>query len=202
MLTSLALGAGCWDASGSLNSPKREEVNTPIVSGWHDPLVRMPERELKLTFGLYVTPDPDQNPIDPPERFIGYHTALDIEVLPDEDQAEVMVYAVCDGPIIFSSIVDGYGGTLVQACDYLDQPVTVLYGHLDPASLAAKSSTSVSAGDQIAQLGEGNTSETSFNRKHLHLGIHKGSELVLKGYVQSVSELENYLDPKNIFHYE
>ena len=112
------------------------------------------------------------------------------------------VYAICAGPIIFSSFVEGYGGTLVQACSYEEQPVTVLYGHLDPASLTAKGTTALTAGTPIARLGDGNTSETSFNRKHLHLGIHKGSELVLKGYVQSESEIDNYLDPKVVFHYE
>jgi hydrogenase/urease accessory protein HupE len=59
--------------------------------GLTHPLSKFDERPKLLTFGLFVTSNPDQNPIDPPERFVGYHTALDIETFDDEQAAEVLV---------------------------------------------------------------------------------------------------------------
>ena len=202
LMAGLVLGAGCSDSSLSILGSVIKQDQPEVVSGWHDPLQNVSERALKLTFGLYVTPDPAQNPIDPPERFTGYHTALDFEVLPNESGQDVTVYAMCEGPIILSRVVDGYGGTLVQACEYDGEPVTVLYGHLDPTSLIATGDTPIAAGESLGWLGDGGTSETSFNRQHLHLGIHKGTEIVLTGYVQSAAELNNFIDPKIVLGYD
>jgi murein DD-endopeptidase MepM/ murein hydrolase activator NlpD len=159
------------------------------------PLSRFDERPKLLTFGLYVTPDPEQNPIDPPERFIGYHTALDLETFAEEANEPVDVYAICDGQIKEARTAEGYGGVMVQSCTIGRQEVTVLYGHVEPTSFAKKAGDSVARGEKIAQLADARSEGSGLTRKHLHLGIHKGSEVVLLGYVQDQKELENYIDP-------
>lgn len=165
--------------------------------GFVFPLDDASSRETPLHFGLYVTPDPAHNPISPPERFIGFHTALDFEILDGEETEEVAVYAICDGRIIDSQSAEGYGGVLVQSCTYQGQPITVLYGHLDTESLA-KNKTRVTRGQKIASLAAANTADSGDTRKHLHLGIHKGAGLQLLGYVQTVEELNSYIDPASV----
>lgn len=161
------------------------------------PLSRFDDRPKLLTFGLFVTPNPDQNPINPPERFVGYHTALDIETFDDEQavEIEVSVTAVCDGQMEVARTADGYGGVLIQSCWINGQDTMVLYGHLDPASFTKQPGQSVTRGEKLAILGDEKSAESGFTRKHLHLGIHKGKEIVLLGYVQTQAELENYIDP-------
>jgi murein DD-endopeptidase MepM/ murein hydrolase activator NlpD len=179
----LALGAGCTDRS------------------WPAPLNNIEEDDLLLTFGLYVTPDPNQNPIDPPERFTGYHTALDVEVETNELNQEVPVFAICDGEVVYRQNVEGYGGVLIQQCTYAGDEVTVLYGHLDLDSIPAQVGEAVKARDTVGNLGDHKSAETSENRKHLHLGIHKGTEIELRGYVQTEGELEAFIDPAIVLGY-
>jgi len=159
------------------------------------PIERYSERPKLLTFGLYVTPDPEQNPIDPPERFIGYHTALDLEIFEEEQEKEVPIYAACDGQVIFAQSTEGYGGIIIQSCQLKNQPVTVLYGHIDPDSFQTHVDNFVKRGDKIALLAQANSAGSGFNRKHLHFSIHKGAEIKTLGYVQTKEELTDYIDP-------
>ncbi|HZZ99469.1 MAG TPA: hypothetical protein VFK07_02035, partial [Candidatus Paceibacterota bacterium] len=53
-------------------------------------------------------------------------------------------------------------------------------------------------GDFIGNLGKGYSSQTDGERKHLHLGIHKGSAVDITGYVSSDDLLSNWLDA-NLF---
>jgi hypothetical protein len=184
-----AIGATTWAVKKS--DPQESS------GGLTHPLTKFESRPKLLTFGLFVTPNPDQNPIDPPERFTGYHTALDIETFDDEQAPEVLVEvkAICDGQLQVARTAEGYGGVLIQSCRINDQDVTVLYGHLDPASFTKQPGQAVAGGERLAVLGDEKSAESGFTRKHLHLGIHKGSEIVLLGYVQSQAELANYIDP-------
>ncbi len=148
-----------------------------------------------LTFGLYVTPDPTHNPIQPPERFIGYHVGLDFEIDPSEAEEEVPVYALCTGPVLSNAWTLGYGGLLIQECEWQSSPITVLYGHIQPSSSTHAVGEILVSGQRIALLGEAKSNDTDGNRKHLHLGIHKGSSIDTLGYVQKPEELDQYLDP-------
>ncbi len=56
-------------------------------------------------------------------------------------------------------------------------------------------------GDFIGNLGDGYTVETDNERKHLHLGIHKGIEINLLGYVQNEAELNNWINPWDILKF-
>jgi hypothetical protein len=169
----------------------RPEEHRPLGQ----PLTRFDERPKLLTFGLYVTPDPDTNPIDPPERFTGYHTALDLEIFEEELNQTVQVNAICDGRILRAETAEGYGGVMVQSCKLDGQDVTVLYGHVEPASFAKKINETVRTGEKLAELANENSPGSGLTRKHLHLGVHKGNEVDLLGYVQTAQELENFIDP-------
>jgi len=155
-------------------------------------LDRPSERASKKTFGQYIT---SQNSPVQPERFSGHHTGVDFEVFEDELDSEIMVTAFCDGPLVQKSTISGYGGVAVQQCTLDDQAVTVLYGHLSLTSITAAIEKNLSIGDPIGLLGADKSIETDGERKHLHFGIHKGDSVNVKGYVQSESELINWLDP-------
>lgn len=168
-----------------------------VAPALHQPMDNAPNRPTPLSFGLRVTPDPDENPIDPPERFTGYHAAVDYEVSADELEAEVPVYAVCGGRVMYSGFAEGYGGLVVHRCRIGGEDVTVLYGHLSLEGLPEERAV-VRAGQRIGVLAPARSYESGGNRKHLHLGIHRGRSLDVRGYVQTEEELADYLDPAGV----
>jgi hypothetical protein len=177
--------------------PKCEFAACPEVklSAVKLPIDRAAERITKKPFGKYV--NPNNSPVSP-ERFTGYHVAVDFEAFEDEKDKDVRVSTICAGPLLVRRSVDGYGGVAVQECSIQDQVVTVLYGHLRLSSIVAKVGQEIKAGETLGVLGTGYTAETDNERKHLHLSIHKGADPVLTGYVQNQSLLSNWLDPKII----
>lgn len=163
----------------------------------HEPLDSSGARQSPLHFGVRVTPDPKDNPISPPERFEGYHAGVDFEVGADELEKEVPVYAICSGKVSYSGFAEGYGGLIVQLCTLDGQQVNVIYGHLTLSSLV-KQGKKLSAGDKLGTLGEARTHDADGNRKHLHLGIHKGKAVSMLGYVQDEAALEEFIDPLSL----
>ncbi|HLM84210.1 MAG TPA: M23 family metallopeptidase [Candidatus Bathyarchaeia archaeon] len=160
-------------------------------SGFQPPLDRADERVTKKPFGIFITPQ--TSPVQP-ERFRGYHTGTDFEIFPEELNMDVPVHAICTGKILSRKYASGYGGVLVESCTLDNQPITVIYGHLKLASIMKKSGDNLSAGDEIGDLGKAYSFETSGERKHLHLGIHKGPSNNILGYVQSQSQLSGWID--------
>lgn len=154
-------------------------------------------RETPLHFGMYVTPDPATNPIDPPERFTGWHTGTDFEISPSEADEEVDVYAVCNGTVRYGGFAEGYGGVIDQNCTLKGEPVTVIYGHLTIEGLPA-AGTMLTQGQKIATLGAAKSHDTDGNRKHLHFTIHKGKTSSMLGYVQTEDELKDFIDPQTV----
>lgn len=167
------------------------------AGGFVQPMDDTDDRPMLLTFGLYVTPDPAQNPIDPPERFTGYHSALDIEIFEDEEDKDVPVYAVCDGTVTYAGFAGGYGGLVKQTCRLDGEDIMVLYGHLAISGMVNEGVT-VSAGDVIGRLGASRSPDTDGSRKHLHLGMHRGAGDFSLGYVQSEEELKSFIDPTDV----
>lgn len=159
-----------------------------------DPLPKASMRATPLSFGLHVTPNSEQNPIDPPERFTGYHTGVDYEVTTEELEDEVPVFTICKGKVAYSGFASGYGGVLIQYCRLAGAPVTVLYGHLSLDGLPSKG-TMLQSGNRIGALASAKSEESGGNRKHLHLGIHRGSEIKFLGYVQREDDLTEFLNP-------
>lgn len=157
------------------------------------PTSRAKERITKKPFGIYITPK--TSPVQP-EKFSGYHTGTDFEAFPEEANTDVPVMAICEGKLLQKRTATGYGGLVVQACDVDGESITVVYGHVRLSSVTAKVGDVLKRGGQIAMLGKGYSSETSGERKHLHLGIHKGTSVVILGYVKNQSALSSWLDIK------
>lgn len=165
--------------------------------GFSQPLEHATNRPTPLHFGLHVTPDPADNPIDPPERFTGYHVATDYEVSADELDTPTPVYGICRGKVVYSGFAEGYGGLLIQRCTLDGEPISVIYGHLSRTGLLEDGVT-VKSGQQIGYLADAHSTDSDGNRKHLHLGIHKGKALDMRGYVQTEAEIAEYVDPATV----
>ena len=155
------------------------------------PLNRAGERITKKPFGIFITPQ--TSPVQP-EKFRGYHTGTDFEILPGEENAEVSVKAVCSGKLVMKKSATGYGGVAVESCELNGEPITVVYGHLKLASININVEEKINAGDMLGILGRGYSNETNGERKHLHLGFHKGGSVNILGYVQNKSDLFKWLD--------
>lgn len=155
------------------------------------PIDRATERVTKKSFGTFVTPE--NSPVQP-ERFRGYHTGTDFEIFSDEADKPVNILVICSGKIIKKNWVSGYGGVVVESCELENKPITVLYGHMNLASIKIKLNEAVNAGAELGQLGKGYSTETDGERKHLHLSIHHGTNIDVRGYVQQKSELSQWID--------
>lgn len=170
------------DVSASANSTS--SVFAAPIDSWQSRVTKKP-------FGIYITP---QNSPVQPERFTGYHTGVDFETFVEEQNVDVSIYAICSGPLKVKEWISGYGGVAVQACKLDNQDIAVIYGHLRLSSISASVGQELTAGDKLAVLGTGFSQETDGERKHLHLGIHKGTAINFAGYVQNQAELENWVD--------
>lgn len=161
------------------------------------PIDRALERMTKKPFGIYITPQ--NSPVES-ERFSGFHTGTDFEIFPGEETKDILIRAICGGDLIFKNFVLGYGGVAIQACRIDNQKITILYGHLRLASISPKTGDFLTPGDLIGVLGTGFSAETDRERKHLHLAIHKGVEINLRGYVPDQQLLSAWLDPVSFFN--
>ncbi len=164
---------------------------------WIPPLHQDSKRITKKPFGVHITPQ--NSPIEQ-ERFSGYHTGVDYELLPGESAQTVAVRAACAGKVLYKEWVKGYGGVVVQECLLDGELVTTLYGHLDISSVEIPLNTILQPGDIIGYLGNGFTRQTDNERAHLHFAIHHGTELVLLGYVDDNSQLQDWINPVEIFY--
>ncbi len=154
------------------------------------PLERAEDRITKKPFGIKVSPT--DSPVSP-EKFSGYHTAVDFETFPEEADSTVVVKAVCSGELRIKRAATGYGGIAVQSCTVHDQAVTIIYGHLKLSSISATVGQSLKQGETLAVLGKGFSSETDGERKHLHLGIHTGTAVDIRGYVPTADALKGWI---------
>lgn len=160
-----------------------------------DPLPRTDERPILKPFGIHITRE--NSPVKP-ERFSGYHTGIDFEILPGEEESDVEVRAICNGAILQARRVSGYGGVLIQSCALNDEAVTVLYGHLDLSSVTHAVGDVLRQGNRIGVLGNPSEGETDGERKHLHLGVHRGTSIELRGYAPRKEDLSRWIEPANI----
>lgn len=165
-----------------------EIINTEIPL--HNALTRI----TKKSFGTYITPE--NSPVSP-EKFRGWHTGTDFEILPGEENTDITFYAICDGNILQKRSASGYGGLLIQACTINAIDVTVIYGHVNITSIAKNVGDPLTQSETIGILGQVGV-ETDNERQHLHLGIHKGMGINILGYVQNQSQLEDWLDFSSI----
>jgi len=169
------------------NTSSAAPANTEV-----EPIANFFSRITKKPFGIYITPQ--TSPIQP-EKFTGYHTGADAETTSTEAKIDVPIMAVADGTVVFAGHVNGYGGVIIIRNKFGKETVTTLYGHLRITSFTKKTNDAVKRGEKIAVLGNGFTSETDGERKHLHFGVVKGSTINFKGYVQTKSALSAWEDP-------
>lgn len=174
--------------------PKPKEMAKKKVS-FLSPLDRLEERVTLKAFGDFITRE--TSPVQP-ERFAGFHTGIDLEVFPAEIEQDVFVKTVCEGKLLTKRLASGYGGVVVQSCILESSPVTVVYGHMDISSVTQQQGAILEKGIVFGKLGENKSSQTDGERKHLHLGFHKGGSVNLLGYVSSKKELEGWIDPLQI----
>ncbi len=179
-----------------------EQVKSEVVlphqqeSAFISPLLRAGERVTKKPFGMVITPE--TSPVQP-ERFWGYHAGTDFETFEEEAEADVVVRAICSGPVLLKQRASGYGGVVVQRCFRGQEPMTIIYGHLRLKSVEKVVGEELFAGEALGLLGTGESQETDGERKHLHVGIRSGSEVDIRGYVVSKPELEEWIDPCRLF---
>ncbi|MFA5935314.1 MAG: peptidoglycan DD-metalloendopeptidase family protein [Patescibacteria group bacterium] len=155
------------------------------------PMTDALRRVTKKTFGMEVHPEtsPVQN-----DRFDGYHVGVDFETDETEQDIDVVVSAICDGPLLSKNFAKGYGGFALQSCVLDGEDVIITYGHLDLENIEVEPKQILTRGERIGVLGKGHSRETDGVRKHLHLGIHRGTETDIRGYVQKKEEIEKWLD--------
>lgn len=195
------VGIWVWSEFSSLNKnqPNNNQINSPAANNTTtapanllvDPIANAKSRITKKPFGIYITPK--ISPVQP-EKFTGYHTGVDFETLPNEQNIDVLIYAVCAGKLLVKERASGYGGVAVQACELQGQAATIVYGHMRLTSIEATVGQPLTAGEQLGVLGTGYSQETDGERKHLHLGIHKGTAVNILGYVQQQSALSQWLN--------
>lgn len=161
------------------------------------PMDQFEKRISKKPFGLEVSPT--NSPVQP-ERFSGFHTAVDLEVFRNEIEKPVNVVAACGGEMLSADTVNGYGGLVVQECLYGDQSIAVLYGHMNIANVQVKPGQYLQPGQQIGVLGNHESSQTSGERKHLHFGMYKrsGFDLDIRGYVPTKDQLDSWINPQDV----
>jgi murein DD-endopeptidase MepM/ murein hydrolase activator NlpD len=148
------------------------------------------DRITKKRFGQYISPQ--NSPVEN-EKFEGFHTGVDFET-DDEEGKDVPVYAICQGYILESKFISGYGGLIAQSCEIKGEPVIVLYGHVDISyELGVDIGEQVLAGQKITILAE-EGKNTDGGRKHLHLSIRRGEEIDYRGYVETEKELNGWLN--------
>jgi murein DD-endopeptidase MepM/ murein hydrolase activator NlpD len=203
----LLLAAGCSNTqpiTSTTNNPGTSPVVSPSASGsptpsplptkqaqLQEPISGGLSRVTKKPFGIYITPK--TSPVQP-EKFTGYHTGIDFETTSAEANIDVPIMAACNGKLLMKKYATGYGGVSVQSCVLNGNAVTIIYGHLRLSSITPSVGDSLKAGDKIAFLGTGYSSETDGERKHLHFGIHVGTAVNILGYVQTKTALSGWLD--------
>jgi len=177
-------------------SAEQQSENDNDNSLLKEPISDAISRITKKPFNIYITPK--TSPVQP-EKFSGFHTGTDFEIFDNEQDIDVAVYAICDGKILIKRMATGYGGILVQSCIINKMNVTVIYGHIKMGSITKNVRDELASGEQFATLGKGFSTETDGERKHLHLGIHKGTNVDIKGYVQNETQLDNWLNFEAIY---
>jgi len=164
-----------------------------------EPLEEIAKRPILKPFGMFVSPE--KSPVSP-ERFQGFHTGFDFESLETESEKEISFFAICGGPLKEKRTANGYGGLLIQECFLETQALSIIYGHIALSSVAKATDAYVIPGEKLGMLGAAYSKETDGERRHLHLGIFKGSKSDIRGYIPAKEGLESWLNPVDVLGIE
>ena len=114
-------------------------------------------------------------------RFVGYHSGVDIEIEPEDLDKDVPVYAMYTGEVIKVGEVGGYGGVVAIKHNFEgNNDLTSVYGHLRLRDIKVSEGQKITSGYLIGYLGAAYSSETAGERKHLHFGFNKNSDLDIR----------------------
>lgn len=180
-----------WDAGSGRLTPSRTVPPQTFVL----PIADAARRVTKKPFGIEI--HPKTSPV-PNDKFDGFHVGVDFETCDDEQGAPVVISAICTGPLLFKTTAKGYGGVAVQGCRIRGEEVSVIYGHMDEATVATKPGRILTAGDVVGELGDGYGEETDGARKHLHLGIRRGRTKDIRGYVGTPEDMGEFMDARKL----
>ncbi len=144
------------------------------------------ERATYKVFGEYYS-----------DRFVGWHSGDDVEFV--DTVEEVPVVAIADGTVTRVGTVGGYGGFMSILHTVDGREIHAIYGHIDLSSTSLSVGDAVTRGQFLANLGEGYSSETDGERKHLHFGLYEGSDLRVNGYESSEAGLSKWINPSEFF---
>lgn len=169
----------------------QEQIKEPPVQA---PLDNWQDRITKKPFGIFI--NPKTSPVQP-EKFRGWHTGTDFEIFENETEQKVEVRAICNGEITQKKYVNGYGGVIIQNCSFENELVTILYGHLNIQN-SPDTGKQIFHDQVVGQLADNQSYYSDGERKHLHLGIHKGKDIDLRGYVQTENQLKSWLNFEEI----
>jgi len=163
---------------------------TPLSSfasqSWFYPMTQIQDRATVKGFGMYINSNfySTHSSSEFPNHFYGYHAAQDLETFQNEkpDSVDVPVYFVTSGTISYIGSLEGYGGVVLLKIDGTNE--TALYGHVRISGINYKVGEHITADKPtvLTYLGDGFSSETSGERKHLHFAIHKGQDLYFHGH--------------------
>lgn len=199
----LALGAGC--ASDSLESSMPQEASVQsVVDAIRDVAGTDTAPEPTLTVptvdeqGNYLATWRRFGEYFDDGRFVGYHVAEDVEVSTAGEGDTQAVRAIADGVVVYKNWVSGYGGVVIVEHEIAGETLRALYGHVFIDSVEVEVGDTVTRGEQIAVLGEGETQQADGVREHLHFSVYEGDEIRLPGYVQTVGEIDAWRNPHDV----
>lgn len=129
-------------------------------------------------------------------RFLGYHSGIDVEVDPQDIARKVPVYSIFEGEVKAVKAADGYGGVVAVEHTFNETKLMGIYGHVRLWDVNVKVGQKVTSGYLIGYLGADYSNETDGERKHLHFGLSKKEDVDIRGYVEGIRELkENWVNP-------
>jgi hypothetical protein len=186
----MLVGVGCATQVSAPQSISEEPKNfmqtPPVLPEVVLPVEEYGERRIMKSFGEYIE-----------DRFTGYHVGDDIEFV--DVTGDVPVVAIADGVVQYAKQTPGYGGLVVLEHEIGDEQIHALYGHLDLGSSALAVGDLVQVGQFLANLGEHESEETDGERKHLHFALYSGEGLRLHGYVDTATDVHDWLNPQDFF---
>lgn len=167
-----------------------------ILKEVFEPINKSIDRINKKPFWIKISKN--NSPIEN-ERFEWYHTWVDFEIFKWEENIDIKIYSICNWKIIYKNYVNWYWWVIIQSCIIDSNEVTILYWHLNIDSITLKIWDNMNKKSYIWILWKWKSKETDYERKHLHLWIHKWKEIVLLWYTQNKNDLNNWIDYKKIY---
>ena len=170
-----------------------------IQAAWYYPMENYDKRQTVKGFGQYIDDNfyKGKEALFPYNKFYGYHAAVDLEVFPNELNMPVPAYAISSGTVTYVGTLSGYGGVILEKLD--NENNTALYGHVRIKDISYKVGDHINTDNGpviLTYLGDEFSAETSKERKHLHFGIYKGTDLYFVGHEPTLAQLEKrWVDP-------